>query len=194
MSELRYPGVRLAASRIPRADETTIQAGTCQAARTIRPGQGSGWREAFWAEGETVSLVTPLTLPELADKGVVTPELLIDSKAGRLFIERATATGGRFRWTDQEVAAIAAICQRLDGIPLAIELAASRARALSTEQIVERLDSSRDLLDRARRSSAPRHRRLQAAIQWSYELLSGPARQLFEELCVFAGGLGSEPP
>jgi predicted ATPase len=145
-------------------------------------------REALQIGGETLWLVPSLTVPALAANNPNSAGLLLTSEAGRLFVERATAAGSHFRVTEQEAAAISAICRHLDGIPLAIELATAWVRVLSVEQIAARLASGLDLLSAAGRTAAPRHRTLQAAIQWSYDLLSEPERGLFQELSVFTGG------
>ena len=103
--------------------------------------------------------------------------------ATALFRDRAAAAG-----VDAEDAAVAELCSRLDGLPLAIELAAGRTRSLAPSEIVERLDERFDVLAVWGRRSAPRHWTLRAAISWSYELLEEPQRRLFERLSVFARG------
>ena len=108
-------------------------------------------------------------------------------EAVRLFADRAAASKPGFTVGPDNVAAITAICRVLDGMPLAIELAAARVRALSVEQIMARLDDRFGLLTAGDRSAAPRQRTLRAAIEWSYELLTEPERALFRRLSSFSG-------
>ena len=108
---------------------------------------------------------------------------LAADEAAALFRDRATAAG-----VESDDAAVAELCSRLDGLPLAIELAAGRTRSLAPSEIVERLDERLDVLAVWGRRSAPRHWTLRAAIAWSYELLEEPQRRLFERLSVFARG------
>jgi predicted ATPase len=108
--------------------------------------------------------------------------------AVRLFVERAQAANPRFTLTEQHAAAVAAICRRLDGIPLAIELAAARVRVLAPEQLASRLDQRFRLLTGGSRAALPRQQTLQALVDWSYQLLTPPERRLFDRLSVFAGG------
>jgi predicted ATPase len=106
----------------------------------------------------------------------------------RLFVERARGRDPTFTLSPQNALAVAQVCKRLEGIPLAIELAAARVGTLSLEQISERLEGSLELLTGGGRTAAPRHRALRGALEWSYELLSEPERVLFRRLSVFAGG------
>ena len=108
-------------------------------------------------------------------------------EAVRLFADRAAASRTGFTVGPGNVAAVTSICRALDGVPLAIELAAARVRALSVEQISARLDDRFGLLTSGDRSAAPRQRTLLAAIEWSYELLTGPERALFRRLAIFTG-------
>src|SRR5207302_3095789 len=117
-----------------------------------------------------------------------TPERLMQFEASRLFVERATAAQPSFTVTEQNAAAVAQVCQRLDGIPLAIELAAARVKALTVEKIAERVKDHFQLLTGGSRTALPRHQTLQALIDWSYELLAEPERVLLRRLSVFAGG------
>lgn len=116
------------------------------------------------------------------------PTLEPDNDGVRLFAARACAVRPDFQVTP----AVAEICRRLDGMPLAIELAAARVRALTPEQIAERLDDSLKLLTGGSRTGAPRQQTLKSAIDWSYNLLSEPERTLFRRLAVFGGGFTLE--
>ena len=108
--------------------------------------------------------------------------------AVHLFDERARAASPAFRMTDENLAAVAEICRRLDGLPLAIELAAARVTALTPAQIAERLDDCFRLLGRARHAALPRHETLRATIDWSYALLDPAQRDVLARLSVFSGG------
>jgi len=116
---------------------------------------------------------------------------LPESEAERLFVDRALAAAPSFR-TNGNAAAVASICRRLDGIPLAIELAAARVRTLPVEAIAARLDDRFRLLTSGDRTALPRQQTLRALIDWSYELLSEDERAVFRRLAVFAGGWTSE--
>ena len=106
----------------------------------------------------------------------------------RLFVDRATKARPNFQLTDDNAAAVAQICHRLDGIPLAIELAAARVRGLTVEQVAAGLDDRFRLLTGGARTVLPRQQTLQASVDWSYELLSDRERAVFRRLAVFAGG------
>jgi tetratricopeptide (TPR) repeat protein len=106
----------------------------------------------------------------------------------RLFVDRARLVAPHYRLAAHNAAAIASICQRLDGIPLALELAAARVKLLTAEQVAARLDDSLGLLTGGSHIALPRHQTLQATLQWSYDLLAEPERRLLERLSVFAGG------
>ena len=108
-------------------------------------------------------------------------------EAVRLFADRAAASRPGFTVGPDNIVTVTSICRALDGMPLAIELAAARVRALSVEQISARLDDRFELLTAGDRSAAPRQRTLRAAIEWSYELLTDPERALFRRLSVFSG-------
>jgi predicted ATPase/class 3 adenylate cyclase len=113
-------------------------------------------------------------------------------EATQLFVERAGAMQPGFRLTEQTGPVVVQICRRLDGIPLAIELAATRVKALSVEQIAARLDQRFRLLTGGSRAALPRQQTLAALVGWSYDLLAGPERTLFNRLSVFAGGFTLE--
>jgi len=104
-----------------------------------------------------------------------------------LFVERAAAAAGSFELTNSNRAAVAGVCRRLDGLPLAIELAAVRMRVLSVEQILDRLRDRFALLTRGSRAALPRHQTLRTTIEWSHELLTADERALLRRLCVLAG-------
>ncbi len=142
-------------------------------------------REALQVAGEHVVPVPPLELP-LAD-GEETLGVLRQNEAVALFVERAAAASGAFELNMPNGAAVVSICRRLDGLPLAIELAAVRTRSLSPEEILERLSDRFALLSRGGRSALPRHQTLGMAIDWSYDLLTDVEQILLRRLCVFAG-------
>ncbi len=108
--------------------------------------------------------------------------------AVRLFVERATALGHEFALTDDNAATVGSICQRLDGIPLAIELAVPRLKVLSVQQLARGLDERFRLLTGGSRTALPRQQTLHALIDWSYGLLSDPEKLLLGRLSVFLGG------
>ena len=141
-------------------------------------------REAMGVEGEARWLVPPLSVPEDGSS----PEELEGYESVRLFVERARARDPSFSLSRQNARAVTEICGRLEGIPLAIELAAARVGTLSLEQISSRLGGSLDLLTRGGRTAEPRQRTLKGALDWSHELLSEPEKVLFRRLSVFAGG------
>jgi predicted ATPase/DNA-binding CsgD family transcriptional regulator len=144
-------------------------------------------REPLSVAAETIWRVPPLSVaPAGADPAAAAPGAE-RYEAVRLFADRAAASRPGFTVGPDNVAAVTAICRALDGMPLAIELAAARVRALSVEQIAARLDDRFGLLTTGDRSAAPRQRTLRAAIEWSYELLTGPERALFRRLAVFTG-------
>ena len=141
-------------------------------------------REAFNIPGETVLQVQPLSLPK--------ENALDDSDSTRLFLDRARSILPGLQLDEDSASSVAQICLRLDGIPLAIELAASRLSALSVEQIASRLDDRFKLLTTGSRTALPRQQTLRAAIDWSYELLSEDERTLFSRFSVFSGGFTLE--
>lgn len=136
--------------------------------------------------GERDLPVAPLPLPEPG--GAQDLATLGRSAAVRLFIDRALQARPDFAVSDQSAPVIAAICIRLDGLPLAIELAAARVRALAPESVLERLDSRLRLLTGGARDLPPRHQTIRAAIAWSFDLLGEEEQRLFRRLAVFAGG------
>jgi predicted ATPase/DNA-binding SARP family transcriptional activator/transcriptional regulator with XRE-family HTH domain len=155
-------------------------------------------RERLGITGESSWLVPSLSLPSRpafpsgVGAAALPLEQLAQYEAIALFCERATAVLPTFRLTRQNVAAIVLVCQRLDGIPLAIVLAAARVKVLAVEQIAARLDDRFALLTSGSRTALPRHRTLQATIDWSYDLLSASEQVLFHRLSIFAGGFSLE--
>jgi predicted ATPase/DNA-binding CsgD family transcriptional regulator len=142
-------------------------------------------REPLTATGEHVVPVPPLEMPL---PGSVEPlARLRDNEAVSLFIDRATAAAGSFELTESNREAVVEICRRLDGLPLAIELAAVRTRVLSPDQILERLTDRFELLKAGPRAALPRHQTLRTAIEWSHDLLETQERMLLRQLSVFAG-------
>jgi predicted ATPase/DNA-binding winged helix-turn-helix (wHTH) protein len=146
-------------------------------------------RDPLRVEGEWIFPVPPLAVPTEDGR---TSEDPLRYGAVRLFVERARAVKPHFSPDERGVAAIAAICRRLDGIPLAIELAAAHAGALGIEELVSRLDDRFDLLTGGRRTALPRQRTLRATFDWSYDLLSEVERLVLRRLSVFAGGFTLE--
>ncbi|HYM71096.1 MAG TPA: tetratricopeptide repeat protein [bacterium] len=143
-------------------------------------------REPLRISGEIVWRVPSLSFPE--HQPLPSSDTLTEYEAIRLFVERATAVHPAFALTPQNAAPVATICRRLDGIPLAIELAAARTQVLSVEQIDARLNDRFRLLGGASRTTLPRHQTLQGAMDWSYALLSAGERVMLRRLAVFAGG------
>ena len=141
-------------------------------------------REPLGIPAEVVWSVPPLPVP--ADR---TDPLanLEENPAVRLFVERARAARHDFELDEANAAAVAEICIRLDGVPLALELAAARMRSMSPEQLAERLPERFRVLAGSRRATDPRHRNLRDLVQWSYELLTEPEQRLFERISIFAG-------
>ena len=142
-------------------------------------------REDLGIVGEVAWPVPSLSLPDL--RRLPDAGSLSRYESARLFLERTVAVKPSFALTERNAPAVAQVCYRLDGIPLAIELAAARAKVLSVEQIADRLDDSFGLLSAGGRTAMPRHRTLHAAMDWSHELLSWEERVLFRRLSVFAG-------
>ncbi len=145
-------------------------------------------RETLNVAGELVYAVSSLALPDERD----TLDTIGQTDAVRLFTERACAAAPGYALTAETVAATVAICRRLDGLPLAIELAASRMRVLSPGAIAERLTSAISLLSGGSRTALARHQTLRATLDWSYALLPEAEAQLFLRLAVFAGGFTLE--
>jgi non-specific serine/threonine protein kinase len=147
-------------------------------------------RQALAITGETTWPVLPLRVPE---KDQTLPiEGLLTYEAIQLFVDRARSVLPSFSLTPENASAVVQVCRRLDGMPLAIELAAARMRALSVEQIAARLDDACRLLTGGSRSALPRQQTLRAAMDWSYGLLSALEQAVFRRLSVFAGSFSLE--
>jgi predicted ATPase/class 3 adenylate cyclase len=148
-------------------------------------------REALNVPGEASWMVPPLSAPDprsLPSAPVALVSALNQYEGIRLFVERAVLGKSDFALTERNAAALAQICHRLDGIPLAIELAAARVKAMSVDQIATRLDDRFRLLTGGSRMLLPRHQTLRATMDWSYDLLTEGERALLRRLSVFAGG------
>ena len=147
-------------------------------------------REPLQVPGEHVIAIPPLQLP--AGNGPEPLDHLRQNEAVMLFTERAGAASGTFELTGSNQAAVVALCRRLDGLPLAIELAAVRTRVLSVGQILDRLTDRFALLTSGSRAALPRHQTLRTTIDWSYDLLTPAEQVLFRRLCVFAARFSLE--
>jgi predicted ATPase/class 3 adenylate cyclase len=158
--------------------ETLIQA--CENLKIL-----ASSREALGVSGETTYRVPSLSLP--AAQNSITNELM-GFESVQLFVDRASAANPNFKLTNENASSVAKVCRRLDGIPLALELAAARTRVLSVEQIAERLDDRFRLLTGGSRTALPRQQTLRALIDWSYDLLNNAEKALFRRLAVFVGG------
>jgi predicted ATPase/DNA-binding SARP family transcriptional activator/DNA-binding CsgD family transcriptional regulator len=144
-------------------------------------------REPLGIGGEAVRQVGPLSLPETSN-GQSTAENLMRCEAVRLFVERARVTVPDFGLTEGNAGAVIRVCRRLDGIPLAIELAAAQLKDLAVEQVAGRLEGSLDLLQSSGRTAEPKQQTLRATLDWSHNLLGELESPLFGRLSVFAGG------
>ena len=143
-------------------------------------------REVLNIAGETAFAMLPLAVPALS--GPMAAASLAQFDGARLFVDRAEAADPGFRLTDSNAPAVAEICRRVDGIPLAIELAAARIRTLPVEKIALRLADRFRLLTGGDRTAMPRQQTLRALIDWSHDLLSESERALLRRVSVFAGG------
>ena len=141
-------------------------------------------REPLGITGEALAPVAPLGLPPAG----ATPELALEHPAVRLLADRAAAVRPGFAVDEVTVGPMVEICRRLDGLPLAIELAAARLRSLPVEEVAARLDDRFRLLTGGSRTALPRHRTLRAVVAWSWDLLEPAERQLADRLAVFPGG------
>ncbi|MEX2555943.1 MAG: BTAD domain-containing putative transcriptional regulator [Actinomycetota bacterium] len=154
-------------------------AGSCPGVRILATS-----REGLAVTGERMIAVPSLTAPDAGAGG----EAIRAADASRLFLERARAANDAFALTPENAGAVAEICRRLDGIPLALELAAARLRVMTAEEIARRLDQRFRLLTGGRRTASERHQTLRRTIDWSYDLLDDGQRLALDRLAVFAGG------
>jgi predicted ATPase/DNA-binding CsgD family transcriptional regulator/Tfp pilus assembly protein PilF len=143
-------------------------------------------REALGVEGEVRWPVPPLSAPD--PQRSTTVGELERSESARLFLERARSRDPSFAFAPENARAVAKVSSKLEGIPLAIELAAARVGTLSLEEISQRLEGSLDLLTRGGRTATPRQQTIRGTLDWSHELLSEQERKVFRRLSVFAGG------
>jgi non-specific serine/threonine protein kinase len=145
-------------------------------------------RERLRVDGETVWRVRPLTVPDVdVDVG---PNELVRYEAVDLFVDRAQLSAPGFAMSQENARSVAELCRRLDGMPLAIELAAARAGSMSPDQILNRLRDRFALLSGGSRAGPSRHRTLESALDWSHDLLTDEERMVFRRLAVFAGTFG----
>jgi predicted ATPase/class 3 adenylate cyclase/DNA-binding CsgD family transcriptional regulator len=143
-------------------------------------------REPLGIQGETAWRVPSMPAPD--SSGASAADLLLQYDAVRLFCERAAKVRPNFRLSDENASVVAQICQQLDGLPLAIELAAARVRSMTVDQIAAGIDDRFRLLTGGARTVMPRQQTLHASVDWSYELLSDRERAVFRRLAVFTGG------
>jgi len=143
-------------------------------------------RERLGITGELTYRVPSLTVPGTNE--TLTPETVLPYEGVRLFVDRAKLVRPDFHVTTENTAAVASICARLDGMPLAIELAAPRLRSMSVEELSQRLDQRFALLTDGSPTELPRHRTLRSTIDWSYDLLTDVEQAMLRRVSVFAGG------
>lgn len=143
-------------------------------------------RQPLRINGEAAYKLPTLATPETAQG--LTADAALQYGSVKLFVERASAADTGFAFSDDAAPIVADICRRLDGIPLAIELAAARVRMLSVANIARRLNERFKILTQGSAAALPRHQTLRALFEWSYDLLSPMEQELFKRLCVFAGG------
>jgi predicted ATPase/class 3 adenylate cyclase len=177
--------------------EHVVQACAELAKQLMQAGAGvkvlASSRDVLQVAGESSYQVPTLSVPAApGPHGQLAPGALMQHEAVRLFVERALAAQPSFEITASNAGAVADVCRRLDGIPLALELAAARTRALSVEAIAARLDDRFRLLVSGDQTVLPRQRTLRALIDWSHDLLPEQERLLFRRLAVFAGGFALE--
>lgn len=142
-------------------------------------------REPLGLAGEYVEILAPLSLP---DSDAVTAAEIRNSDAVELFVSRAAAASRTFALTDDNAVVVAEICRRLDGLPLALELAAARLRSMDVDTLAARLHQRSEMLGQTQRGADGRHRTLHHLVEWSHELLEPHEQRVFEQLAVFAGG------
>jgi predicted ATPase/tetratricopeptide (TPR) repeat protein len=147
-------------------------------------------REGLNIAGERVYRMPSLPVPVTGQ--IVTADSALEYGAIALFVDRALASDGRFTFSAENAPHVAEICRRLDGIPLAIELAAARVKVLSPQQLAQKLDERFRVLTGGNRRALPRQQTMRALVDWSYDLLSDDERALFRKLSIFAGGFTLE--
>ncbi|MFP5513672.1 MAG: ATP-binding protein [Alphaproteobacteria bacterium] len=145
-------------------------------------------REPLRAAGERVHRIPPLDLPAVA----LTASAAMSSPAVQLFVDRADACLGQYELTDEDAPYVGAICEKLDGIALAIELAAGRLETIGVKALACSLSDCFRVLTRGRRTALPRHQTLRATLDWSYMILSQPEQSALDELSVFRGRFSEE--
>jgi predicted ATPase/DNA-binding CsgD family transcriptional regulator len=143
-------------------------------------------REPLSVPGEAIFEVPPLSVPAAGHRSTLAD--VVRSEAVTLFVARAQAAMHDFALTEENRAAVAELCRRLDGLPLAVELAAARIRVLDVQQMLDRLADRFTLLSRGSRTAPERHQTLRASVEWSFESCSKPEQRLWARLTVFAGG------
>lgn len=143
-------------------------------------------REPFNSKGETLYRIPPLSIPDKIKNESF--EILAEYESVKFFLERANSINPNFILTEENIYTVAEICKKLDGIPLAIELAAKRVNVLSAEKILERLNDRFRLLTGGSATALPRQKTLKALIDWSYDLLSPAEQLLLQRLAIFMGG------
>lgn len=143
-------------------------------------------REPFNIQGETIYRIPPLSIPDNIKNQSV--ETLSEYESVKLFLERANSVNSNFKLTNENIYTVAELCKKLDGIPLAIELAAKRVNVLSVEKIFERLDDRFKLLTGGSSTALPRQKTLKALIDWSYDMLNPNEQLLLQRLSIFMGG------
>ncbi len=148
-------------------------------------------REALKVDGERVYAMPTLAVPERNVR--LTVDAASKYSAIALFVARASGADSRFALTAENVASVAEICRRLDGIPLALELAAARVRVLAPRQLEQKLDERFRILTGGARTALPRQQTMRALIDWSYDLLDARERSLLSKLSIFAGSFSLEP-
>src|SRR5436190_1459381 len=183
----RRPASSAAGGSLPRSGRSSPRRAWSASpgrAGSARPGWRSGPRPTSVA-GEHLVPVPPLELPD-PDPGEPLAALR-RSEAVMLFTERAAAASGSFELTSANQATVVDLCRRLDGLPLAIELAAVRTRVLSVAQVLDRLADRFSLLTGGSRGALPRHQTLRTTIEWSHDLLTEDERVVLRRCCAFAG-------
>src|SRR5262249_29942893 len=142
------------------------------------------------AEGEWAYRLPALSIPDAVDD--MSAAAALTYSAVELFVERAMASADTFHLTDEDVGLVVEVCRKLDGMPLAIELAAARMDTFSLRDLAERLDDRFALLTRGRRTAIPRHQALKTTLDWSHDLLSADERAVLRRLSVLRGAFHTQ--